>query len=62
MFDLLLRVAGSIAIGWMLGAAAGLSISRIAYNGTAGQLPIILIPITIFVVFLASYSLVPKRP
>jgi NhaP-type Na+/H+ or K+/H+ antiporter len=62
MFDLLLRVAGSIVIGWLLGAAAGLSISRVVYSGTAEQLPIILIPITIFVVFLASYALVPKRP
>jgi hypothetical protein len=34
----------------------------IIYGGTAEQLPIVLIPITIFVVFLASYALVPKRP
>jgi NhaP-type Na+/H+ or K+/H+ antiporter len=61
MIDLLLRVAGSIVIGWMLGAAAGLSISRFAYDGRAEQLPIFLIPITIFIVFLASYALVPNR-
>jgi hypothetical protein len=61
MFDVLLRLAASIVIGWMLGAAAGLSISRVIYGGTAEQLPIILIPITIFVVFLASYALVPQR-
>ncbi len=31
MFDFLVRAAGSVVIGWMLGAAAGLTVSRVFY-------------------------------
>jgi hypothetical protein len=54
------RVAGSIVVGWILGAAIGLGISRIVHDGGADQLPIITIPTTIVIVFIASFFL-PRR-
>jgi uncharacterized membrane protein YhdT len=59
--DTLLRIVGSVVIGWMLGAAAGLTVSRVFYGGEAEQLPLLFIPVTIVIVFLASFALVPKQ-
>jgi len=55
------RIAGSIVVGWILGAIIGLGISRIAYDGSADQLPIITIPPTIAIVFIASFFLARRR-
>ena len=61
MIDFLARFVGSVLIGWMLGTSAGLTISRVFYNGGADQLPILFIPVTIIIVLLASYALVPRQ-
>lgn len=61
MVDLLLRLTGSAVIGWLLGAAAGSTVSRVFYGGGADQLPMLFVPVTIVIVFLASYALVPHR-
>jgi hypothetical protein len=45
----------------MLGTSAGLTISRVLYDGGADQLPIFFIPVTILIVLLASYAVVPRR-
>jgi hypothetical protein len=58
--DMLVRIVGSVVIGWMLGASAGLVVARVVYGG-AGQLPIVFIPATVVIVFLASFALVPRR-
>ncbi|MGE5266764.1 MAG: hypothetical protein ACM3L9_05285 [Deltaproteobacteria bacterium] len=61
MVDFLLRLAGSAVIGWLLGAAAGSTVSRVFNGGEADQLPMLFVPLTIGIVFLASYGLVPRR-
>lgn len=61
MIDFLTRFVGSVLIGWMLGTSAGLTISRVLYDGGADQLPIFFIPVTILIVLLASYAVVPRR-
>lgn len=61
MVDVLLRLAGSAVIGWLLGAAAGSTVSRVFYGGGADQLALLFVPVTIVIVFLASYALVPHR-
>ncbi len=61
MIDFLARLVGSVFIGWMLGASAAMTVSRVFYEGGADQLPIVFIPLTILIVFLASYALVPLR-
>jgi len=58
MVDLLVRVVGSAVIGWALGGAAGTVVSRTFTGG--GAHPVIFIPLTMIVVFLASYALVPR--
>lgn len=61
MADFLLRLAGSTVIGWLLGVAAGSTVSRVFYGGRADQLPMLFVPLTIVIVLLASYALVPHR-
>jgi uncharacterized membrane protein YhdT len=61
MIDFLARFVGSVVIGWMLGASAGLSVSHVFFDGSADQLPILFIPVTIIIVLLASYALVPRQ-
>jgi hypothetical protein len=60
MIDFLVRVVGSIIIGWALGASAALVVSRVFYDGGVDQLAFIMVPVTIIVVFLATYGLVPR--
>lgn len=60
MIDLLVRVVGSAVIGWALGGAAGTVVSRTFTSGGAQPLVIVLIPLTMIIVFLASYALVPR--
>ncbi len=60
MVDLLVRVVGSVVIGWALGAAGAAVVSR-TFSGAGGDLlPAILMPLTVVIVFLASYALVPR--
>ena len=60
MVDLLVRIVGSIAIGLALGAAGAGVVSR-TFSGVGGDLlPAVLMPVTVIVVFLASYALVPR--
>jgi hypothetical protein len=62
MADFLLRLAGSTVVGWLLGAAAGSTVSRVVYGDGGALLPLLFVPLTIVIVFLASYALVPHRP
>lgn len=61
MIDLFVRIIGSVVIGWALGTTAGLTVSRVFYDGGAEKLPVMLITITIIIVFLASFAVIPSR-
>jgi hypothetical protein len=54
------RIVASIVIGWVLGAAVGIAISTVVYDGNAGQLPIMTVPVGIVVTYLTSFLLVQR--
>jgi hypothetical protein len=49
------RVVGSIVVGWLAGAAFGLGVSDLIYGDEANQLPMLTVPLGIIIVFCLSF-------
>lgn len=58
---ILIKIIGSVIFGWFTGAALGLGISHAVYDGEADELPAILIPVMIVIMFIGSFFLPKPR-